>query len=359
MAKHAYQTVSDNTEVLMNVHADPHRGADLRPNARTIAMIARAWTPVDEDLTGIDSKFADRVIQNRLKIAAFDYSRTFHWHDPESVTTFDDIPYEDDGNRGHLLDVYMPTSALERGGNSMPVFIDIHGGGFTYGYKDLNRNFNTHLAALGFAVVSLSYRLAPAATLCDQLADIQTALRWLHDHIADYPVDPNRIFLTGDSAGAALAMLTLAISRSPEAAAAFHVDKPADIQFRGAALISGAFDLSEGRHSLRNELLPTVGPHFFDGINGDDSWNWLTPTGVTTNASIPPLYLVTSSDDFIQDQALCMATECARHNVEFQLDDVPAPKFSTLGHVFPVAMTWLPESQEILEQIRDFAHRHC
>lgn len=359
MAKHAYQTVSDNTEVLMNVQADPHRGNDLRPNMRTMATIARAWTPVDDDLTKIDSKLADRVIHQRLKMAAFDYPRTFHWHDPETVTTFDDIPYVDDGDRAHLLDIYLPTSAIDRGGNSLPVFVDIHGGGFIYGYKDLNRNFNTHLAALGFAVVSLSYRLAPAATLCDQLADVQSALNWLHDHIDEYPVDPDRIFLTGDSAGAALAMLTLAISRSTDAAAAFHIDKAAPVNFRGAALVSGAFDLSEGRHSLRDELLPTVGPHFFDNINGDDSWNWLTPTGITTNASIPPLYLVTSSDDSIQDQTLCMATECARHHVEFHLDDVPAPKFSTLGHVFPVGMTWLPESTDVLTQMRDFVHAHC
>ena len=95
-----------------------------------------------------------------------------------------------------------------------PVYVDIHGGGFCYGYKELNRNFNTHLAAQGFAVVSLNYRPAPQTDLKGQLADVQAALRWLKAHLADYPVDPNAVFITGDSAGGALALLTLAIENS-------------------------------------------------------------------------------------------------------------------------------------------------
>ena len=64
-------------------------------------------------------------------------------------------------------------------GHTLPVYIDIHGGGFTYGYKELNRNFNVHLAEQGFAVFSLNYRPAPQTDLRGQLADIQAALRWI------------------------------------------------------------------------------------------------------------------------------------------------------------------------------------
>ena len=42
--------------------------------------------------------------------------------------------------------------------------------------------------------------------------------------MADYPANPNAVFLTGDSAGGALTLLTLAIENNAEAAAAFGVD---------------------------------------------------------------------------------------------------------------------------------------
>ncbi len=96
------------------------------------------------------------------------------------------MPYLPDGgygaeageSRGHLLDLYLPHSAMVRGGATLTVFIDIHGGVFTYGYKELNRNFNPHRAALGFAVFSLNYRPAPQTDLRGQLADVQNALAW-------------------------------------------------------------------------------------------------------------------------------------------------------------------------------------
>ena len=52
-----------------------------------------------------------------------------------------------------------------------------------YGYKELNRNFNVHLADMGFAVFSLNYRPAPQTDLKGQLADIEAGLRWIKAHL--------------------------------------------------------------------------------------------------------------------------------------------------------------------------------
>lgn len=158
--------------------------------------------------------------------------------------------------RGHLLDLYLPHDAVLRCGHTLPVYIDIHGGGFTYGYKELNRNFNVHLAETGFAVFSLNYRPAPQTDLRGQLADVQAALRWIKAHLTDYPVNPNAVFLTGDSAGGALTMLTLAIENNAEAAAAFGVDEPSGIGFAGAAPVCGAYS-SASLETMGSEL--TVG----------------------------------------------------------------------------------------------------
>lgn len=61
---------------------------------------------------------------------------------PDGIEARIDIPYIEDGHRGHLLDVYYPKDA----GQKLPVIIDIHGGGFLYGDKDLNKLYGYHLA---------------------------------------------------------------------------------------------------------------------------------------------------------------------------------------------------------------------
>lgn len=72
--------------------------------------------------------------------------------------------------------------------------------------------------------------------------------------------------------------------------------------------------------------------------------------------TFPPLYLCTSSDDFIEAETLAFATQLSRAGKPFILDDwAPAPGHS-LGHVFPVCTTWLPESVTVLERIREFSY---
>lgn len=145
--------------------------------------LAHYWTAIAEDLhtdePGKQERTAAACLRFRKECAMFDYARALQWHDPQDVSVHADIPYLPDGGyrdgevRGHLLDAYIPRDAIVRGGNTLPVYIDIHGGGFTYGYKELNRNFNTHLADLGFGVFSLNYRPAPQTDLVGQLHDIQ------------------------------------------------------------------------------------------------------------------------------------------------------------------------------------------
>ena len=185
---------------------------------------AERWTETDGDLAGLSEKRVRGILDLRFSAIAVDTPRSELWHTPDTIDVIEDLPYLPDGGydteagqcRGHLLDLYLPHDAVLRAGHTTPVYIDIHGGGFTYGYKELNRNFNVHLADMGFAVFSLNYRPAPQTDLRGQLADVQAALRWIKAHLADYPVNPNAVFLTGDSAGGALTMLTLAIENSAE-----------------------------------------------------------------------------------------------------------------------------------------------
>lgn len=127
---------------------------------------AERWTETTGDLEGVPENLLPGILGMRFGAIAIDTPRSERWSTPEDIDVIADLAYLPDGGydtaagacRGHLLDLYLPHDAVLRGGHTLPVYIDIHGGGFTYGYKELNRNFNVHLAKQGFAVFSLNYR---------------------------------------------------------------------------------------------------------------------------------------------------------------------------------------------------------
>lgn len=332
---------------------------------------AERWTEIDGDLAGVQDDIAAAILRSRCETVLCDYPRAPYWHDPESVDAICDVAYLPDGGyeagqvRGHLLDIYLPHDAVVRNGKTTPVYVDIHGGGFCYGHKELNRNFYTHLAARGFVVVSLNYRPAPQTNLRGQLADVQAALRWLKDHLNDYPAAPDAVFVTGDSAGGALALLTLAIENNPKAAAAFGIEQASGIGLKGGALVCGVYSLASpskaadrgiGYETGKRAMLEDInGPEFFAGMDDADP-DFLTAGDIVANVDLPPLFLLTSSDDFLQDETLALATALARKGADFELQDWKTGKGETLGHVFPVCMTWLAESQHVLDSIHDFTY---
>lgn len=115
-----------------------------------------------------------------------------------------DLVYQT-GDRGRL-DVYRPVSAAE----SAPVIVFIYGGGWDSGRKADYSFVGDALASKGFVAVIADYRLYPEVRWPAFLEDNAKAVRWAHDHAAEFGGDPHKLFLVGHSAGAYnAAMLTL------------------------------------------------------------------------------------------------------------------------------------------------------
>ena len=85
--------------------------------------------------------------------------------------------------------------------------IDIHGGAWIYGDKDLNDNFCYHLAKEGFNVISLSYTLGFKAKNINQIQEIHFLMNYLYENKDRYHLDFDNLFVTGDSAGGQLTFL--------------------------------------------------------------------------------------------------------------------------------------------------------
>lgn len=88
-----------------------------------------------------------------------------------------------------------------------PLFIFIHGGGWAFGDKRMAAHMAAHARARGYAFASLNYRLVPDADPAEQAGDVAAAIAHLVREAERLGIDPDRIIVSGHSAGAHLAAL--------------------------------------------------------------------------------------------------------------------------------------------------------
>lgn len=147
----------------------------------------------------------------------------------------------------HRLDIFTGDEGSDR-----PILIYVHGGGFVSGDKALPGtpfydNIGIWAAQQGFVGVTMTYRLAPHHPWPAGAGDVAAAIAWLRRNITSRGGSPDRIFVAGQSAGAAhvasyLAMTQLHDSTPPVAGAfmfsglydVITLDKgPMDLQYYG------------------------------------------------------------------------------------------------------------------------------
>lgn len=115
-----------------------------------------------------------------------------------------DVPYVVNGHERQVLDIYTTESSTD---SPRPVMFWIHGGGWQTGDKSGVGLKPKVLTDRGFVFVSTNYRLLPEVEMDELILDVAKSLAWVHQNIAEFGGDPNRIFVGGHSAGAHLAAL--------------------------------------------------------------------------------------------------------------------------------------------------------
>jgi acetyl esterase len=105
------------------------------------------------------------------------------------------------GEPDALLDLFVPEGATA----PLPLVVWVHGGGFIAGTRDDLTGYLKVLADRGYAVAAIDYTLAPEARFPTPVRQTNAALAWLVQNATAFGLDPQRIFLAGDSAGAQIA----------------------------------------------------------------------------------------------------------------------------------------------------------
>jgi len=126
---------------------------------------------------------------------------------PQGTVVHSNLPYANDGNKKHLLDIYLPAKQTTK----TPLVIWVHGGAWMLNdkYADMSYMKNTIKTFIdsGYALASIDYRYSTEAIFPAQIQDCNQAVEYLYRHAEKYSIDNTKIALIGFSAGGHLASL--------------------------------------------------------------------------------------------------------------------------------------------------------
>ncbi|HSW12482.1 MAG TPA: alpha/beta hydrolase [Solimonas sp.] len=181
-----------------------------------------------------------------------------------------------------LADVYRPA-----GDGPFPSVLLIHGGAWKRGDRAQVEGLAERIAARGYLVVSITYRLVPQYIFPAQLQDVQQALRWMRGPGLQYGIDAQRIGSFGYSAGGHLAALAGHVANDPQLG---------DPQTRLKTIVAGGtpadLTLYAGGHLV---------PAFIGGPKSEKLEAYRAASPVThVDAGDPPVFIYQASlDDLV------------------------------------------------------------
>lgn len=212
----------------------------------------------------------------------------------QNFRTINDLNYNEaeDRDEKQKLDLYLPDDISDG-----PMLIWIHGGAWAFGSRKQEQELASKFASHGIAVAAISYRLSPG-TWADpkfdkgiqhpeHINDVAYAFSWVHDHAGEYGYSPNKIFVSGYSAGGHLAALLVTDT---------HYLKNLGLSaqnVKGVIPIAGAYDISSYHDSHYRYNGPEMAEKHVNAVFGKTKQDLVnaSPTSFIENLSVPMLLI--------------------------------------------------------------------
>src|ERR1041385_120432 len=159
------------------------------------------------------------------------------------VTVRNDIVFAEHDGVKLLGDLYAP-----KGLDKAPVLVGVHGGGWQVGDRKFYKNWGTYLAKNGYAVFAIEYRLMKPGGKAwpGAVYDTKAAVQYVRAQAGELGVDPERIALIGDSAGAHLSALVALAGEEPLFSSEHKSDPHANVSAKVKAVVVfyGVYDMA-------------------------------------------------------------------------------------------------------------------
>lgn len=257
------------------------------------------------------------------------------------------LPYVLDGDPAQVLDIYYANDSVRRDA----VLVDIHGGFYVAGRRENKRRFASFFLKEGFDVVLIEYRLNDGTRdVADELADCAAGLDYLATNARELGLNPDRMFLTGDSAGGHLALYMAEGIENKSMPI-----RPKVFRSRGVLLNCPAYDFAmfpEVEALSESAIAWFVGPRYKD----KELMQTLSPrTYIGTYSG--PLFLSTCKRDFIRSESMLLKADCDSLSRPLDFVDIDSND-RRVRHVHNVSNPHLPESQEVNSRMAAFMDKY-
>lgn len=237
------------------------------------------------------------------------------------------------------------------GADPLPVLIYFHGGGFVLNSIDTHDRLLRLLARHSGAVVcAVAYGLAPERRFPHQRGEALAALRWVVKHGAGHGLDPERIAVGGDSAGANLA-LGLALDARDEPG------PPLSFGMLLYGMFAHDFDteshrlFGDGRYGLTTERMRWYWRQYLGhgGITRDPAAAPL----LADLQGLPPLHVTAAGLDCLRDDSLRLARRLETERIPHRL-----VLHDTLPHSFASMTRRVRKAEAAVVQAAEEVRRH-
>lgn len=193
----------------------------------------------------------------------------------------------------NYFDFYKPDQPLPEN----PAILWVHGGGFIGGDKLEVKEYATKLAEAGYTVAVMNYALVPKAIYPVPVIQATECLAFLVKHHRRYDINPDNLFLAGDSAGAHIACQVVLSQLSGDYAKTTKTNKLLfGTKLRGILLYCGAYNLPDIVKNHELKIIQYIFNQIARGYANDRNWLKAERTKLTiiTNyisRQFPPTYI--------------------------------------------------------------------
>jgi acetyl esterase len=231
-----------------------------------------------------------------------------------------------------------------------PTVVLLHGGGWVMGSLDTYDGFARQIAKRsGLRCLSVDYALAPEYPFPAPLNDCVAAIRWAMSEGTELGIDPQRVVLVGDSAGANLAL-----------AACLALRESGSRQARGAALLYGGYSLDFDTASQRAY---GSGAYFLGTAEMERYWNDYLPDQTARRnllavpmladlTGLPPLYIAACEFDPLLNDSQRLADRAKAAGVDCELRI-----WKGMVHAAVSLMGWITAMGPEVDRVGEFLQR--
>jgi acetyl esterase/lipase len=211
----------------------------LSPLARAIPIARRLPTDLDTAFGPIAKPASPHALARRRPIVIEDLARPLVWR----RSTQRRLAYACFNGCELTLDVYQPAQTQPyKARRAVPVVVVVHGGAWEGGDNTQLPDLNHYLAARGYAVAAINYRLLPRHPYPAAYDDVRAAIACLKEHAGEFGIDASRIVLMGRSSGGHLALLAGYRAADPAIRGVIALYPPTDLR--------GCYELPRIKHIL-------------------------------------------------------------------------------------------------------------